>query len=213
MKPLTTLVVLAIVVGVAYFGVWPWLSTQSSVQNLGLSGGKAAQAQAFDNTYAPQFLTYTDDQFGFQVNYPIGYAASNDVNTATQTSSFMLLVPRRTGDAESLVLRAYLPDAGETPETTLADFRSELGVSDLRENHVKIHGADAITFDSYDAIEQSGLQTDATLSVAIYSCPAHGDAPAYLALFTARTPADLPADLDMVNYLEYSFKCNKDAPA
>lgn len=185
-----------------------WLVLLGGAQQLGLSvpmltlqaPASAAFVQSFELENAQNMLVYRDVYYGFDVNYPIGYYAQQDLLPGTRvqfsattfdaSESIEIAVVNRTPSVDEL----QNLEAG-FPEGTLLDKRKET-----------IGGRTAYLV-NYETQPLEGSDEKVYVKQAVFTGCTDVANKEHIIILTAAVPQQFYSDLQLVDYMIYSFRC------
>lgn len=193
---------LLIVLALAYFAfAFATNTLPEPVKNaLGIKNSQEQRAQEFKSSYEDRIITYTDEVYGFQVNYPVGYTAEKDPEFGTRFRA-TAFVP----GFSSEVLDVYVSNSSFT-ET---DFK-EINDAIASQNSVQFSGKKTINGREVYLLNTRNESefTDEIIFTrnAFYNCKAP-DGQAYSAAVVFVVPEVVAPDIELADYVIASFEC------
>jgi len=205
---LLVIVVFAIVaVAVSYFaGVL-------KPEQLGTIGGVFAQKDvvmedfkqkqvAYGAQHADAFITYTDKALGYSLKYPIGYQISRDEELEPDIT-LRIWAESPFSSSEAVIVRTF---DQEFTDQDLKETFAELNPSEIVYNYSGVLDGRKIylfTVEEY----LSATNEFFFIKNAVFPDCKTPDGKTYSALLTFAVPEALSEDLDLADYVIYSFKC------
>ncbi len=183
---------LAYVVAATPFGI-------PARQALGMRTPLEVTGREFAKEYANNFITYTDPDYGFSFDYPIGYEVAQ--GTGGDAKVF-ITASAPEGDTESFIANVApgqftdadfneLKDAYDPQYVTLA---KQTQINGRRAFLLYVNGPDELTGANF-LMRQAGI-----------ACTAP-DGSGYTAIFTAMVPETLGAETATADYMISTLKC------
>jgi hypothetical protein len=160
----------------------------------------AAKAEAYGAQYSQDFLSYTQPEYGYTVNYPKGYLALAD---PIEDVSFRAAANTPISYAEVIDVRVSERDFTQKDfEEVLSGFTKDELVSQYSG---VINGKKVFVYTTKGTFPIA--KESIFLRTAVYpECKAN-DGTRYTGVIIAAISGTLAQDLDLADYVIYSFKC------
>lgn len=187
-----------IIVLLAFVGAWLFYFNgleQATEVLVNLRGGEEAVIPASVSEFAAEhgdkMLSYRDDEYGFTIRYPVGYAAMFAPDAGIRLR-FMALGPGTNSEVIDVAV------VNGTPEEAFTDLDDQLFEKETREE---------LTVNNRRLLLIKGETSDPVFEEPAFARLAVFDCGNYTAAINAFVPRLLLKDLELVDYMIYSFEC------
>lgn len=207
-KQLALVIVLALLAWIFFFNGGTFLEQQVAPA-LGVKPAEQAAPTppaaitAFAQAYGEQMLSHSDLQYGFTVQYPVGYYAVLDPQPGVRLR-FAAFTPGSSAEfIDFLVLNDTNADARTEFEKALGDYSSD----ELLRTRSLLAGSKNVSV--IEGVVENPLRAEKLfLTQAFFDCvtPAPESAP-YVLVLNAVVPQDFASDKDLVDYMTGTVKC------
>ncbi len=175
------------------------LPVPSAAPNAPITG---AATRAFEKNYEDYMLSYNDPDYGYEINYPIGY----DVQTSPDVGIALRVSARITEDYSELFDVFITKEASslEIFDSNKENLKAD-GFVDFEKQDAQIGGRTVRLL--YGRMKNPGLPGEFLLArMAVYDCQTPDGTP-YVAAVSAIIPPIVAQETDLADYMISSFKC------